>query len=344
MHGILCEETRGGIVENIHYGYISVTDADGKEVFSVGKPDRRIFYRSASKPLQVLPLLQMGLHKTYGLDASEIAIMCASQIGTERQLAVVDSLLTKCGIDENIMVMKPTYTIHNPDKNLPPRKRNHNCVGKHICMILLSRHFGEPEADYYRMDSKSTAIIKQMIETLTGDNEIILGVDGCGVPVFATEMDRMARSFALLAVAAREASVIREASVARDGSAGSAKSLAFLGDSLTEALYTVADAMCKNPDLIRGDGYPCTEINRDKNIVAKGGAKGVYGFGLKAEGLGVALKIEDGSEDTWGYIIAGIMKRLGYTNLETIERMQGLCGEQIINDNGDIVGERRFCP
>ncbi|MBC6971470.1 asparaginase [Bacillus sp. Xin] len=79
----------------------------------------------------------------------------------------------------------------------------------------------------------------------------------------------------------------------------------------------------------------------DSNIVAKGGAKGVYCFGLREEKLGFALKVLDGSEDVWPNIVASILEQIQYTNKETIARLRVLRPTIMKNDGGIEVGAVR---
>lgn len=52
----LTEEFRGGLLVLTHYGYISIVDEKGKVIITPQATRRPVFYRSASKPVQALPL------------------------------------------------------------------------------------------------------------------------------------------------------------------------------------------------------------------------------------------------------------------------------------------------
>jgi L-asparaginase II len=108
---------------------------------------------------------------------------------------------------------------------------------------------------------------------------VATGVDGCGVVTFALPLERMANAFARL-------------------------------ESL-DAGPRVAAAMRAQPDLIRGPGSPDTELMRTlPDWVAKGGAEGVL-CAASPEGLGVALKAEDGNWRALGPAAAAFLGRLG---------------------------------
>ena len=67
----LVYEYRGKILDLVHMGYICVVDENGKVLWHVGDPEEMVFYRSASKPLQALPVIARGLDKKYGITPEE---------------------------------------------------------------------------------------------------------------------------------------------------------------------------------------------------------------------------------------------------------------------------------
>ncbi len=88
--------------------------------------------------------------------------------------------------------------------------------------------------------------------------------DGCGIPTFALTLERMAHAFSRF-------------------------------DQLEGAARIIA-AMRAHPDLVRGPLAADTVLMRTQpGWVAKGGAEGLL-CAVSADGLGVALKIEDGSQ------------------------------------------------
>ena len=72
----LTEEFRGGLLDLTHYGYISIVDEKGKVIYSAGDPEAMVFYRSASKPVQALPVIAHHLDEKYGLPMKK---PCCSQ-------------------------------------------------------------------------------------------------------------------------------------------------------------------------------------------------------------------------------------------------------------------------
>ena len=68
------------------------------------------------------------------------------------------------------------------------------------------------------------------------------------------------------------------------------------------------------PDLIAGDDRLCTKVIKKSNnqLIVKVGADGVYTAILLDKGLGIALKICDGSRKAAECLIVTILVRLGY--------------------------------
>jgi L-asparaginase II len=148
--------------------------------------------------------------------------------------------------------------------------------------------------------------------------DISLGTDGCGLPVFALPLRNIAAMFLKLACP----DLLPDENARR-------------------AATEIGRVMNEEPDMVSAPWFICSNLLKDPNIVAKGGAKGVYGFALRKERIAVALKVLDGSEDEWPIVIASILEQLGYGNSETIERMYGLAPRELRNDGGLVVGENR---
>ena len=115
------------------------------------------------------------------------------------------------------------------------------------------------------------------------------GIDGCSAPNFATTLTALARSMARFAVAKEN------------------------GDARQRAMHRLARAMAAHPELVAGEGEPCTVLMRAMGgrVSIKGGAEGVYVAILPEQGLGIALKIEDGSPRAKSAAIAALLIRVG---------------------------------
>jgi L-asparaginase II len=110
-----------------------------------------------------------------------------------------------------------------------------------------------------------------------------------------------------------------------------------------EALSRVAGAMAGNPFYVAGSGRLDTllmEVTGGR-LVAKLGAEGVYCVGIIGEGVGIALKIEDGSSRAIDVVITELLNRLGLISDKEYESFREKCKTQLRNHREDIIGEIR---
>ncbi|HIQ77113.1 MAG TPA: asparaginase [Candidatus Faecousia excrementipullorum] len=105
---VLAEEYRGEILDLVHHGYICVVDKDNRVVASAGDPEQVVFYRSASKPFQALPVIARGLDREYGLTEEETVIFAGSHLGEDFHVAALRSIFAKTGMNPEDLIMKPT--------------------------------------------------------------------------------------------------------------------------------------------------------------------------------------------------------------------------------------------
>ena len=322
----LVVEYRGDILDLTHFGYLCIVDEHSRVLYSVGDPEAVVYYRSSSKPIQAIPVIQRGLDKKYGLTEEETVILAGSHVAEPFHVEALESILKKTGLKEETLIMKPTVPVAvsaNEERirqGIGPRKLFHNCSGKHLALMMLQRELGGKVEDYWKTDSLAQAEIRRTISVLAETDEIGVGVDGCGVPVFAVGMRHFAASY---------------------------KNLACI-DTITDPGVRAGAAafvprIHEYPWMMRGTGYLCSLLNYDPNIGAKGGANGAYGFGLKKQRLGVAFKLADGTEDVWPMIVAAVLKGLGCLTAATEERLDTLHPQYITNDNNTIVGRREVC-
>ena len=228
------------------------------------------------------------------LGEAEIAIACASHLAQPEQLEAVRSLLARAGVREEHLECGPAGE--------PPARIKHNCSGKHAGMLALCRAHGWP-SEGYRLAGH--AVQRSMLEEVAAaaevdEDEVGTAVDGCGVVTFALPLERMALAFSRLQTL--------------DGG------------------RRAATAMRSYPELIRGGGAADTELMRTlEGWVAKGGAEGLY-CGTGPQGVGVALKVEDGNARALKPAIAGFFGRLGH-------RLEEFARVPLLNSRGEPVGE-----
>ena len=322
----LVKEYRGDLLDLTHFGYVTVVDERGKVIYHAGDPDAMIYYRSASKPVQALPVIRHGLDVKYGLTEEETVLLAGSHAGEAYHVAALESMAKKTGLREEMLVMKPAVPSYAPAneerirQGLAPRKFYHNCAGKHIALMLLQRELGGVTEDYWKMDVPAEQEVRDTILKMSQTDLVKLGVDGCGVPVFAVPLKSIAVAYKNLAYPQ-----------------------AIADEELQRATAAFVPRIHKYPHMMRGTGYMCSYLNEDPNLVAKGGALGVYGIGLKKERLGIAFKIADGTEHNWPLIALNILRDLGCLSKQTEEKLMNPNPVLLRNDNDTVVGRREVC-
>lgn len=322
----LVEEYRGEILENIHMGVICGMNAEGDVIYSVGDEKLMTFLRSAAKPFQAIPVVQNRVVEKFGLTSKEAAVFAASQRGEDFHIEALESVLHKTGITEEQLFCSPSYPLNDEPKAEYHRKQGekrklyHNCSGKHSGFLALSKVLGYELEGYWKLghpvQQLSLSAMAEMADYPM--EEIGIGIDGCGFPVYAMPLQNIAQAYLKLACPDLIQNV-----------------------QMGEAVRKIAGYMNGHPKMIASHDFICTVLLTDPNIVAKGGAKGVYGFALKRERMSFALKVMDGSELVWPNIIASILEQIGYENGETIERLYALSPKEIKNDNDAVVGARK---
>lgn len=321
---VLFEEYREGVLECVHHGLVCVVNEQGVAT-SVGNPNWLCFYRSASKPIQALPVLLRELNKKYGLSEEETAIFSGSHCGDEDHVRVCESILEKTGLREEDMCMMPTYPGRPARResllraNQPPRKIYHNCAGKHLALMLLARDLGEPIADYWKRESKTQAEVRDMIAYMsdTPAREIAVGVDGCGVPVFAVPFWRIAWSYLKLSCP----DLIPDGDVRRAVEENMVRLHAY-------------------PNMIAGKNIVDSIITADDDLIAKSGAMGIYAIGCKSRRLAILFKIADGSHDEFADSAIEAFRQLGIAT-DVAAQIRNCYPDTITNDSKFIVGQRK---
>src|SRR5256885_1439438 len=158
--------------------------------------------------------------------------------------------------------------------------------------------------------------------TEVGVGDIRTAVDGCGVVCFGLPLRNMALAYARLAIADFGLPIADSKGVRPIRSPQSA----------------IVESMLRHPELIAGEGRPCTEIMRAHpgRVIAKVGAEGVYCALLTQERLGIALKVADGHAVASALAMAAVLEELGLR-----PRPAGLTARPNVNTRGETVGELR---
>ncbi len=316
------EITRGGTVESAHRVHLAVVDGAGHLVAHAGDPSRVAFLRSAAKPFQAVPLVASGAADAFGLAPQELALCCGSHGGEPMHVRVVEGMFAKAGISPDLLQCgtHPLWSKAAKEglAGGKPTPKNHNCSGKHAGMMILQKHLGANPADYLDPQSPAQRAILRAVAECAGvpEAEVRVGTDGCSVPNFALSVAAGARMFARLAMPSGPHAA---------------------------ALTRLRDAMTAHPEMVGGSERFDTALMgaSEDRLVSKAGAEGVQGVGDLATGLGLLLKVEDGTSRAVAPATVEALRQLAWLEGRAFEVLGDWWRPAITNWSGRVVGETR---
>lgn len=283
----MLEVTRGQIVESVHFGAAAVVDSDGNLLAWYGDARLRAFLRSSAKPFQCLPFVENNGPQAFGLTPRELALICASHVGSEMHVRTVAGIQAKAGVEETHL----QCGTHMPEdgealKSLlctgqKPTPNRHNCSGKHSGMLAHARLRNLPRETYLDLSHPVQQDILSTVCALCDVDpaEVEIGVDGCSAPNFAIPLYHAALGYARLA------------------------DPVMLPPARARACRQITSAMMAHPEMVAGEGKFDTCLMRagGGRVLSKGGAEGYQAVALMpgalapdSRGVGIVLKISDG--------------------------------------------------
>lgn len=324
MSAARVEVERGGVVESVHRFHVAVAGEDGRLVQGAGDVSLLTFARSAIKAIQAMPLVEDGVVERYGLTEAELALCCASHAGEPFHVEAARSILAKIGADEDALACGPQRPTHRPSADAILREGgeygriHNNCSGKHAGMLALARAHGWPLEGYHTADHPVQQRMRSEVSWWTGiaPGQMATGIDGCGVLTFQVPLHALASAFARLARGAWT------------GERGPAEIFA---------------AMARHPEYVAGTDRLCTDVMRvtGGRIIAKFGAEGVYCAAVPEQGLGIAIKVEDGARRAVDSALVGTLRALGLLSEAEYGALQRHGEPAILNTRGEEVGRVR---
>jgi L-asparaginase II len=238
----------------------------------------------------------------------------------------LDESALKCGVHEPFSAEVARELTRNQES---PNVLQNNCSGKHAGMLALALHLGAPTESY---DDSSNPVQQAIAKTVAEFSDspldqIALGVDGCGVPVFGVSVRAMALMYARLVAPSERIST-----------------------ATRNACKRIVKAMVDFPEMVGGTKDRLdTELIKAGHgrLISKIGAEGVYTIGVLPcrewpNGLGLALKIEDG--DDHRARPPAVIEALRQLNVLAVNELMALgsyAPTVIKNRRGERVGEAR---
>ena len=304
-------------IENRHLGWLIVANCQGHVLYSTpGALDVATFFRSSAKPFQAFPLVSRGFY--HALSVQELALACASHVGSALHLQIAADMLHKAGVSEAALQCGP----HAPldvqmseqlqQTRQAPTALFNNCSGKHAGMLYYCHRAGLDPHTYLDPHHPLQQDILQQIQHWSGVHVIPVAIDGCGAPIFYLPLLSMARLYAHL---------------------GS-----------TAEFLPLQQAMTQYPELIGGAGRVDTTLMQitEGKLLAKVGADGVLCVARVHQGEGLAFKLSDGAAEVRDLALVQILLQLGWLNESEAKdpRLKPfLDKKQRKNTQGKTVGE-----
>lgn len=310
---VVAEVVRNDFVESVHHGRVVAVDGEsGRVLLSVGDPDAPVLPRSALKPLQSLAMLRAGWAPD---DDAYVAIASASHSGEQPHVDVVRRLLASVGLDESAL----DNTVGLPLSAEAAReviraggdadKLRHNCSGKHAAMLATCVVNDWPVSGYRELQHPLQQVIRAAIEDIADEPVSVMAVDGCGAPAFGLSLTAVARAFTRLVTA----------------------------PTGTRERH-VADAMRAHPFLVGGTDRDVTTLMQQiDGLIVKDGAEGVAAAAT-ADGVGIALKIDDGGGRARTPVLVDVLKNFGHD----MSDLMAMASPPVLG-HGMAVGHVRAC-
>jgi L-asparaginase II len=323
---VVVEVLRGERVESRHRGAAIVMDVDGVVVVSIGDVDRPVYPRSAIKALQALPLIESGAADRFGFGDEELALACASHGGEPAHIEGVTRMLSRAGLDWSALECGAHWPTHQASARAlarageMPSALHNNCSGKHAGFLCTACAIGCEPTGYIAATHPIQREVKAAIENVAGvriDGEP--AIDGCSVPTWALPLTNLARAFACL---------------------GTGQNLA---PQRAQAARRLRKACAAKPWFVAGHDRFCTEVmdHFGERVFVKTGAEGVFCAALPEQGLGIAVKCDDGAGRAAETLTAALVARLIKCEERDRALLDRLMRPTICNWTGIVVGTMR---
>ncbi|NEW05445.1 asparaginase [Paenibacillus sp. SYP-B3998] len=318
---------RGKITESIHRVHLAMVSTDGTLLHQAGDPHLLTFARSTAKLIQALPVIESGAADHFGLGDAEIALCCASHNGEAEHVTAAQGILGKLGFTPEHLQCGAHDPYHAPtaqamrERGEAPTTLHNNCSGKHSGMLALAAHLHASPEVYMNIEHPVQQLMLQTVCDMSDvpKEQMQLGIDGCGVPVFGLSINRLALAFARLGCP-------DELTVAR-----------------ASACRRIVAAVRKYPQYLAGSDRFDTRLIEvtGGRIIGKMGAEGIFALTIPEQGIGFVLKIEDGNQRAMYPAVVEALKQLNLLNESEVDALASYHTPTVHNWQGTEVGQIR---
>jgi L-asparaginase II len=274
-----------------------------------------------------IDLIESGASDQYTLSDAELSLACSSHQGEQIHQTLVASWLNRLGLSEDhlacgAVLPEDTESAHQLlAAGQQGCRIHHNCSGKHAGFLTTALHLDMPLDNYHDIEHPLQQLSLETLSDLANVDlkQYPIGIDGCGLPAPTMPLLQLAYATARFA------------------------NPADLSDVRTQAIYRLHEAIINEPLYIAGHGTVVSELNEvtQGSVLAKTGAEGIITAALPEQGLGIALKIADGSARARSVGLLAILDHLGTLSEEEKHKLQVHISPTIENSRGLVVGEIR---
>ncbi len=324
---LFVEVTRNETVESRHSGAAVVCDYKGNVVESWGDIAGLVFPRSALKPMLAIYLVESGASDRYSLNDAELSLACSSHQGEKMHQELVASWLNRLGLTEDHLACGAVLPEHTESAHQLLAagqhgcRLHHNCSGKHTGFLTTALHLDMPLENYHLLEHPLQQVSLDILCDLAAIDlkQYPMGIDGCGLPAPTMPLVQLGRAVARFA------------------------NPVDLSEHRRQAVYRLHQAITHEPLYIAGHGSVVSELNEvtKGSVLAKTGAEGILTAALPERGLGIALKIADGSDRARSVALLAILDHLQALSDEEKHKLRAHISPTLINSRGEMVGKIR---
>lgn len=324
---VLAELTRNGVPESRHRGWVAVARADGSLVAHAGDPERLTFARSAMKPFQAVAVVESGAADRFEFTDAELSICCGSHRGESRHRETVAGMLAKIGQPATALLgaIDPPWSAERErlaaEGDEITQRLAQNCSGKHAGMLAACVAQGYPTGTYDALDHPHQRAIRAIVARFwdVPEDNLVVGLDNCTLPAYAAPIRNVATGWARIADPDRAP------------------------DEHRDAIRRIGAAIGRAPFMIAGTGELNTVLMETTGgrVLAKDGAEGVICLAVRDKGLGVAIKVEDGSFRAHDTVVRDLLKRLDALSSDEDAALAAAFSERLESNRQQHVGDMR---